>query len=353
MLRTARALIVENDDATIERLKAACERAGCQPTVTGSVASAKGERLDIDLLLVAETLGDGTGVDLLIELKRRAPNVESLVISAQPSLEAAVDALRAGAIDYVARPLPPDALLDAKLRLALERREVSRRLERTIDDLRRSNDQIQETRVRVELAHLEALRALVETLEARDPYTRGHSERVGRYSQVLALELRIPSEEARRIRLGALLHDIGKIGIRDEVLLKPTRLTPEEYTVIKQHPVIGAAIMSQMTSCDDLVPMVKFHHERIDGRGYPDGLLDEQIPRGARVIAVADAYDAMTTTRPYRRALSADAAITEILSVAGKQVDREMAEAFCRAAGAGRLGRREGVVTDPFMVAVR
>ncbi|HLN81734.1 MAG TPA: HD domain-containing phosphohydrolase, partial [Thermoanaerobaculia bacterium] len=150
---------------------------------------------------------------------------------------------------------------------------------------------------------INSIRALAAAIDAKDPYTRGHSERVARYSSQVAKEMGLSAEDVRRVRLSALLHDVGKIGIDDRILRKPTALTEEEFEIMKSHPVKGAAIMEAIPQLHDVIPGMKYHHERWEGGGYPDGLAGEEIPLQGRIVSVADTFDAMTTTRPYQRAM--------------------------------------------------
>jgi putative nucleotidyltransferase with HDIG domain len=166
-------------------------------------------------------------------------------------------------------------------------------------------------------AYTGAIRALATALDARDPYTAGHSERVSVLSVAIGRSLRLRDEEIEVIRLGALLHDIGKIGVPDAVLLKPTALTPAEFDIIKQHPGAGARILQSVPFLAPHIPIVELHHERPDGRGYPHGLRGDEIPIAAHIVHVADAYDAMTTARAYRRARHPTAALQELWQFAG------------------------------------
>lgn len=182
------------------------------------------------------------------------------------------------------------------------------------------------------------LEALVTAIDNKDHYTRQHSEQVAEYAQWIAEELGLPEEQQHTLRLAGLVHDVGKIGIPDEVLLKPDLLTAEEYEVMKQHPLIGAVILAALPGMEQTVPLVRSHHERWDGKGYPDGLAGEQIPFLARVLAVADAFSAMTTDRPYRRGMSWQSALLEIQRQRGKQFDPLVADALLAA-----VYRRQGL----------
>ncbi len=190
--------------------------------------------------------------------------------------------------------------------------------------------ELERRRLQAQKTLLGTLTILADVIDKRDRYTAGHSRRVASYSRLLAMELRFPTLECDTIEHAALMHDLGKIGIPDAVLLKPSALDDEERRIIGSHPTIGAEIIRACGTMDDVVPCVLHHHERIDGRGYPDKLRDEAIPRGARAIAVCDSFDAMTTDRPYRRALAVQTALTELRRVAGTQLDAKYVHAFER-----------------------
>jgi hypothetical protein len=175
---------------------------------------------------------------------------------------------------------------------------------------------------------VQTLRTLAETIDLRDPYTAGHSRRVAAYSRLLALDMGLPAAQVGQIEHAALLHDIGKVGVPDAVLFKNGPLDDEEKLLIRAHPAIGAGMLADIPTMCDIFPCILHHHERWDGRGYPDGLSGETIPIGARIIAVADSFDAMTTDRPYRRGLGADAAIAELIRGEQTQFDKRCVRAF-------------------------
>ncbi len=169
---------------------------------------------------------------------------------------------------------------------------------------------------------------LAETIEKRDPYTGNHTKRVMEYSLAIGKTLGLPEDDMARLQLGAVLHDIGKIGVRDSVLLKESSLTDEEFEQIKMHPAFGEEIISRISQLKSAIPGVRHHHEKFNGRGYPDGLAGDKIDITARIIAVADSFDAMTSNRPYREGLSLDAAFEELRKYSGSQFDPEIVDAF-------------------------
>jgi putative nucleotidyltransferase with HDIG domain len=184
---------------------------------------------------------------------------------------------------------------------------------------------------------INSIRALAAAIDAKDPYTRGHSERVARYASTVAREMALPAQDVRRVRLSALLHDVGKIGIDDSIIRKPSALTAEEFEIMKSHPVKGAAIMSAIPELKDVIPGMKHHHERWEGGGYPDGLKGEEIPLQARIVSVADTFDAMTTTRPYQRAMEIRFVFQRLRDLAGNRFDPTVVDALIRSYEKGDL----------------
>jgi HD-GYP domain-containing protein (c-di-GMP phosphodiesterase class II) len=184
---------------------------------------------------------------------------------------------------------------------------------------------------------LSAIRALAAAIDAKDPYTRGHSERVARYASAIAREMGLPADEVRKTRLSALLHDVGKIGVDDRIIRKPTALTDDEFELMKAHPSKGAAIMETIPQLADIIPGMRWHHEKWEGGGYPDGLKGEQIPVQARIVAVADAFDAMTTTRPYQKAMEVSYVIQRLREMSGTRFNGEVVEALSRSYSRGDL----------------
>lgn len=176
--------------------------------------------------------------------------------------------------------------------------------------------------------YADTVRGLAAALEAKDKYTRGHSDRVAVYSAAIARQLRMPEGEVEKVEYTGLLHDIGKIGVPDELLSKSGQLRTDEFQRIQQHPVTGAKILSEISFLRDVAATIRCHHERLDGRGYPNGLTEQDIPIHARILAVADAYDAMTSDRPYRRGYPPEEAVRRLLAGCGKQFDPEVVKAF-------------------------
>ncbi len=217
--------------------------------------------------------------------------------------------------------------------LALLVRGASSTLHRRTVALRRRSRELMDSYRLLEESSLEAIETLNATVDAKDPYTAGHSQRVQRIALAIGGELGLARDRMKALRHGALLHDIGKIGVPDVILTKPATLTPAEYDVIKRHPGDGARIVEKLGRLRAAVPLIRHHHERWDGRGYPDGLAGGAIPLEAAIVGLSDAWDAMTTDRPYHRALTLEEAVEEIRAGRGTQFAPAVVDAFFAALG--------------------
>jgi HD-GYP domain-containing protein (c-di-GMP phosphodiesterase class II) len=207
---------------------------------------------------------------------------------------------------------------------------MSEELEQFIEDLKRAATENREL-------FLGSIQMLAGAVDEKDPYTRGHSDRVTRYSVMIAREMGQPEEFLEIVRISAQLHDVGKIGIEDRILKKPGALTPEEFEIMKTHTTKGANILSPVSQLKDMIPGIELHHESLDGRGYPHGLKEQQIPALPRIIAVADTFDALTTNRPYQQAHDAQSALRIIHSLSGKRLDPDAVAALSAIYGRGEI----------------
>ena len=268
------------------------------------------------------------GVTLLRQIIARWTTTAVIVVTAVAEVESAVACLQLGALDYVAKPFHLDEVR-ARVMQALEKRSLKMEVEDYRQNLER---RVQEQARRIEELSLERLQALVHFLEEKDPYTSGHSVRVAAYSARIGGQLGLEQSVMETIALGAELHDIGKIGVSDVVLRKAGKLTEAEYRHIMEHPSIGARILAPlMRDVPAALAIVRSHHERLDGKGFPDGLKGDQIPLEVRIAAVADSFDAMTSLRPYRPALSVEKALQELEEGKGKQFHPPAVDAFLAA----------------------
>ena len=275
-----------------------------------------------DLLITDVIMPKISGLDLLAYVKRRMPDCKVVLITGQSKRECLAQAIMLGAYDYVEKPFDMAELLDVAHAATNGEANTPRLPQRAAAAMQLS--------FQTERASLESVRALVRAVEAKDPYTRRHSEQVTHYAVNLAGVLRLGQNAVESIRVAALLHDVGKIGVPDNILIKPGPLSEHEFELIRRHPVLGADILANITLFGPEAQLVRHHHERWDGRGYPDGLTGEESPRAARIIHVADAIDAMLMDRTYKRGYSVERVLDELARCAGTQFDPAIAAAAIR-----------------------
>lgn len=272
-----------------------------------------------------------TGLDLLSETQTKHPHLAFVMATGEDDIRVAVDAMKHGADDYLVKPFHLDAAVES-VRRALRKKHLETELERyrhQLEDMvERRTHQLQIAMKRIERAYDETLEALGAALDLRDTETAGHSRRVSLYCLEIARAMGCTNEQLKTIARGSYLHDIGKIGIPDSVLLKQGKLTPEEMAIMQTHVRIGYELLSRIPFLASASEIVLAHQERYDGAGYPQGLLEEEIPLGARIFAVADTLDAMTSDRPYRQALPFQTAREEIIRESGKQFDPDVVRVF-------------------------
>jgi response regulator RpfG family c-di-GMP phosphodiesterase len=274
-----------------------------------------------------------TGIELLRRVRQLDEDAAVVVLTGAGDVKTAIDSLKLGAYDFILKPVNVDELLIAAERalerrsLLIERREYHQTLERRVQEATRD---LAAAYRELEATYGTTLEALGSALDTRDVGTESHSRRVHGYALATAREYGVPPEHLRDLAHGVLLHDIGKIGIPDAILLKPGKLTPDEWTIMRTHPEIGRRLIEKIPFLRGAVPIVYSHHEKWDGSGYPRGLRGEAIPLGARIFAVVDAFDAMTFDRPYSRAISFEAAKAEIRRCTGAHFDPTVVEAFFR-----------------------
>jgi putative nucleotidyltransferase with HDIG domain len=291
-----------------------------------------------------------SGVDLLAAVRERHPDLIRIMLTGYTEMNVAVEAINRGEIFRLITKPWNDEELKGTLRQAFDHfdlKEEIKRLNRVtreqnlmLQDMNRTLEQkvrdrtkeVQQKHQELRIAYIQTIRALAEAVDAKDAYTRGHSERVGVYASKVGRELGLPRQQIERVYIAGLLHDVGKIGIRDAVITKPARLSPEEYEEIKRHPEIGAKILEPVSFLRDVVPCVRHHHEWYDGStsGYPLRLRGDQIPLPSRIILVCDTVEAMTSDRPYRKGLSLDVVIAELRKYSGTQFDPMCVDACLR-----------------------
>ena len=282
----------------------------------------KTNRPDMILLDLHMPGMDGFEVLQRMNQSESLKNIPVIFLTADDDQKAEIKGFEEGAVDFIKKPFGAEIMLKRVQRM-LELARLRHNLE---TEVRRQTKKAEERRAKVEKMSEETVLCLAKTIDAKDKYTNGHSERVAQYSREIAKRAGLSENEQKDIYMMGLLHDIGKIGVPDTVINKPGRLTDEEFALIKKHPVIGSEILKNITEMPGIEQGARWHHERYDGGGYPDGIRGEDIPVYARIIGVADAYDAMTSKRSYRGVLSQEKVRSEIEKGKGTQFDPVFAE---------------------------
>ena len=371
-------ILIVDDEEPIRVLlsrKLGAEGYNCVVAADGERALWKASTQDFDLVLLDTDMPGLSGIEVLPQIVAEHPDTNVVMMTTAADIKTAIEAMKQGAYDYVAKPLDMDDLgmsvekaLERR-RLVLENREYQLRMEQKVElqvaQIRKylyeavevlgleqmaldEPDAIRQSQryarmmfqlngikniVNLEESYLQMAKTLALIAESRETYAHGHSDRVGLLANEIAIQLGCSAELTRQIKVASILHDIGKIVIPEHILSKKDHLTPAEYREIKRHPTAAVEIIQHVDYFKDVIPLVESHHEWYDGRGYPNQLEGEMIPLGARVLAVADAYDAMTCPRPYRVCLSTEQAAQALKKGAGKQWDPAVVDAFLRKLG--------------------
>ncbi len=340
MPNPARILIVDDLLSVREVLRAGLESAGQEIQTASSAAEARAMFTAgrFDLVICDIQMPGESGVDLLDWMKSQDADVAVVMVTGVDDAITAVTAMLKGASDYLTKPFTlPEVRARAeqaleKRRLKLDNRAYQVRLEQLVEerttDLRGAMVRIRGLNEDLRTAYDATLSALMMALDFRDNETQGHSIRVVEYTERLAKQIGLKEPELTDIRRGAMLHDVGKIGIPDAILRKPGKLNAEEWDCMKLHPKFGYDMLKDIKFLDLPSQIVLSHQERWDGTGYPRGLKGEEIPLGSRIFAAADTFDAMTSDRPYRAAMTYDQARQELLDFSGRQFDPQVVEAF-------------------------
>jgi len=330
-----RILIVDDEVATCEVLAQRLSKEGysCVLAHNGKEALHHFYKENFSLMISDIKMPEMDGLELLKKVKTLYPQMMVILMTGYAEVDTLVKALHFGAYDFILKPFDLD-LVVFSVKKALDKK----RLEEVVADYDQHLEELVEERTAdlrraygmLKKAQLDSVKILVEAIDAKDSYTRGHSDRVRKWSVALAEKLGFSEKKIESLEFGALLHDIGMIGIKDEVLQKQGSLNPMEYEHIQEHPLIGVKIVEGGSFFKDEIPMIRHHHERFDGSGYPDGLVGENIPLEARIISIADAFDAMSSLRPYRREMSQEDALVEMEKGKGKQFDPKILEIFIK-----------------------
>ncbi|HVP55185.1 MAG TPA: HD domain-containing phosphohydrolase [Candidatus Eisenbacteria bacterium] len=343
-----RILAVDDDPSVRDIVSSMLKHAGyeCRTAASAQEAIAALQPDNSYALLLSDISMEGMdGFALLDRVRRLYPQMPVVMVTGIHDLSIALAAIRSGAYDYVLKPFERDQLL-ATVRRALETRRLkienlayqnkleslvaakTEDLQRANADLKRAMSELEGAMHELERSYDITLEALGDALDLKDKETEGHSKRVTAFTIAIARAMELPSNQVRVIARGAFLHDVGKMAIPDAILRKPGRLTPEEQMLMREHALLGYQMLRKIPFLREAAQIVYCHQERYDGSGYPRGLKGDQIPVGARIFAVADTFDAITSDRPYRAAQSIPAARHEIQKHAGHQFDPEVVETF-------------------------
>jgi len=337
-------LVVDDEEPIRNALRKFLKQQQFEVYTAGSADEALQQlRLHKVALMLSDIRMPGTsGVDLVPQAIEIEPELAILMLTAVNDATSAALCMQRGAMDYLTKPIEL-ADLGRAVHRALKRREMlleNRQLNQWLkEEVTTRTAELQRERNRLERVSTATLEALVNALEAKDPYLRGHSARVADLSANIATEMSFSEEDVDRVRMAGRLHDLGKIGTRDAVVNKEGPLTADEFEHVKQHVIIGAQILAPLVHLGDIVAMVKSHHERFDGTGYPDGLRGEEVPLGGRVIAAAEVYDALTTSRPYQEKMTPEQAVERMADLSGTVLDPKVYDALVRI-----VGRRQTLV---------
>jgi response regulator RpfG family c-di-GMP phosphodiesterase len=327
-------ILVVDDEASVCALlndRLTLEGFQCRTCSTAEEAISLVENAPFDAIISDLRLPGTSGLDLLEAVHQKHPHCAFLIMTGVDDVRVGIDAIKRGADDYLVKPFQMDTVV-AGIKRAMERI----RLEQDVKNYRQNLEQMVEQRTkqlqtamkRIEHTYDETLEALGAALDLRDTETEGHSRRVSRFCLEMAKAMGCAAEQLKQIARGSYLHDIGKIGIPDSILLKPGRLNEEETAVMQTHARVGYDLVSRIGFLAPAAEIVLTHQERYDGTGYPQGLVGDEIPLGSRIFAVADTLDAMTSDRPYRLALPLSAARAEIARESGRQFDPEVVRVF-------------------------
>jgi putative nucleotidyltransferase with HDIG domain len=333
-------LVVDDECAVREILAEGLEVHGYRTRVAASAAEALEilRRAHCNIVLSDIDMPGGSGLDLLKNIKALDPDIDVVMVTGVVDARTAIGAIRDGATDYVTKPFNLDEVgivierTLEKRRLILENRAYQQHLEELVtartEQLVERNEEVRRLYRELEGSYESTLQALVTALDFRDNETQGHSTRVVEYAELVARRMGVGGPELTWIRRGAILHDVGKIGVPDAILKKPGKLDPEEVNEMRKHPEMGYRMLERIAFLRPALDIVLYHQERWDGSGYPYRLRGEQIPLGARIFAVVDTFDAMTSDRPYRAALPIQDAREEVRRFSGIQFDPRVADVF-------------------------
>jgi response regulator RpfG family c-di-GMP phosphodiesterase len=336
---------VLDDDYVVRESLALCLREFGYNVLTyssGSNLLGSLDTIQCDLILCDLSMPDMNGLEFLEKANLRKRGIPVILITAYGSFDVACKALKLGARALFSKPYDLKEIKKS-IRYLIAESIVEKRKEELSENINVQieyfKNQVEDTNQKYRNLVYSSLEALMNSLEIKDEYTKDHSKRVSEYSGLFARHLKLDDESIYNLKLAGIFHDIGKIGISETILKKKEKLTSEEYEVIKTHPLISEYILQPLNVFSSVLEIIRSHHERMDGLGYPSGVMGEDIPFGARVMSIVDAYDAMSSDRPYRREYCLTAIIDEFERVKGTQFDVRLTDEFIRLLKSGDLTR--------------
>ena len=301
----------------------------CHHAEDGLAGLKKAYSDDYDLVIADVKMPNLNGIEMPKQLKLLKPDLPVVVLSAFKDINTVRVALKEGAYDYIFKPFDFE-MIENTIKRALEKGQLLREIRE--HQIKLEEDLVEKER-ELKTLFIGNVATMLKAIEAKNKYTEGHSSRVSELSAKIAKKLDLSVQEVEDMRLAGLLHDIGKLGIPEDILNKPGKLTEDEYERVKAHPVVGEGILKPMIKSGTVLAAIRGHHERYDGRGFPDGLKGEEIPLGARILALAEAYDTMTSDNEYSKALPKERAIFELKRCTGTQFDPTVVKAFLELEG--------------------
>lgn len=323
---TAQVLIVDDESLVREMIARKLTEEGliCADAASGDEALQKLRSGNFDLVLLDIRMPHKSGLETLAEIKTAYPDIAVIIVTVVADIDVAIESMKRGAYDFIIKPIDFDVLALSvdraleKRQLLLENRKYQRYLEQRVAE---QTNKIREL-------FLSSVKSLVYALEAKDIYTSGHSQRVADIAVEIALAMSVDEAQLAKIKLAGILHDIGKVGVPESILNKPGRLEKHEYDIVKTHSKLSEMILRSFITDEEILQAIRHHHERYDGGGYPDGLSGDAIPWLARILALADAYDAMASDRPYRKAIPYSQILAELEKGCGTQFDPQVLSVF-------------------------
>ena len=317
-------MVVDDDESIRNLLQRSLDKIGHSSIGTGygKEAISLFRNNTFDCLLLDIGLPDIDGIKVLKILKTMDPDISVVMITGVEDIDIVRRAMRLGAFDYIIKPIEIE-----EIRSILKKVEDRNSFIKMKKDYQKFlESKIREESQKIKNLYLKAITSLIKTLEAKDAYHKDHSENVAKLAKKIGGKLGLDNKKIQALSIAALLHDIGKIGVPDNILLKPAKLTAEEYEKVKKHPVTGVEILKPIIDDEDIINAILHHHERYDGKGFPNGLKGENIPLFARIIAIADSIEAMSSKRPYRSTMTHQKIIQELKENSGKQFDPKIVE---------------------------